>query len=134
MVGGYGIGLRTMDGVTSVLGWVPVFLFSAGTRNDDVASVLSGGKSQGSKLTPSKEKGETNLRVGLDLEPTTAKVALAPERKYGRRVVHADLLLLCIVANTHAYVGIASSTSPQTDGESRNVRLYDEGNVHTTRC
>jgi hypothetical protein len=68
-------------------------------------------------------KGETDLRVGLDLEPTTAKVALAPERKYGRRVVHANLLLLCIVANTHAYVGFASSTVPQTDGESSNMRL-----------
>ena len=77
---------------------------------------------------------ETNLRVGLDLEPTTAKVALAPERKYRRRVVHADLLLLGVVANTHAYVGIASSTVPQTDSESRNIRLCGGGNVHTTRC
>jgi hypothetical protein len=68
-------------------------------------------------------KGETDLRVGLDLEPTTAKVALAPERKYGRRVVHANLLLLGIVANAHAYVGFASSTVPQTDGESSNIRL-----------
>ena len=62
------------------------------------------------KLTPSNVMGESYLRVGLDLEPTTAKVALAPERKYRRRVVHADLLLLGIVANTHAYVGIASTT------------------------
>ena len=55
-------------------------------------------------------KGETDLRIGLNLEPTTAKVALAPERKDRRRIVHADLLLFGIVANAHAYVSIASST------------------------
>ena len=109
--------MRTVDGETAVLGWVPVFLFSTGTGNDDVTSVLRQ-KRKGwvesralvLKLTESKVMSETNLRVGLDLEPTTAKVALAPERKYRRRVVHADLLLLGVVANTHAYVGIASST------------------------
>ena len=71
----------------------------------------------GLEITSSK-KGETNLRVCLDLKPSTAKVALAPERKYGRRVVHADLLLLGIVANSHAYVGIASSAVGQRYGES----------------
>jgi hypothetical protein len=55
-------------------------------------------------------KGEcANLRVGLNLEPATAKMALAPKGKYGRRVVHSYLLLLCVVTNTHANVGIASS-------------------------
>ena len=29
-----------MHGETPVLGWVPVFLFSTGTGNDDVASIL----------------------------------------------------------------------------------------------
>ncbi len=46
----------------------------------------------------------------MDLEPATAKMALASERKYRCRVVHSYLLLLCIVANTHANVGIARST------------------------
>ena len=76
--------------------------------------------------------GETNLRVGLDLEPTTAKVALAPERKYRRRVVHADLLLLGIVANAHAYVGIASTTvRKQIVSHDISGFMVD---VHTTRC
>jgi hypothetical protein len=93
-----------------------------------------GVRALGLKPVLSKVKCETNLRVGLDLEPTTAEVALAPERKYGRRVVHADLLLLGIVTNAHANVGFASSTVPQTDGESRNGRADGEGDVHTTRC
>lgn len=52
---------------------------------------------------------KTNLRVGLDLEPATAKMALASKREYGRRIVHSYLLLLCIVTNTHANVGVARS-------------------------
>ena len=31
---------RTVDSKTPVLGWIPIFLFSTCTRNDDVASVL----------------------------------------------------------------------------------------------
>ena len=82
----------------------------------------------GLEITPSKD--ETNLRVSLDLEPATAKVALAPKRKYGRREVHADLLLLGIVANAHAYVGIASSTVSQTDGESWPIRFMGRAMYH----
>ncbi len=64
-----------------------------------------------SKKSALDKKGMwANLRVGVDLEPATAKMALASERKYRCRVVHSYLLLLCIVANTHANVGIARST------------------------
>jgi len=84
----------------------------------------------GLQLTTDKE---TNLRVCLDLEPTTTKVALAPEGKYGRRVVHSNLLLLGVVANAHAYVGIASS-AVHRQMVSHDTELYIEGNVHTTRC
>jgi hypothetical protein len=52
---------------------------------------------------------KTDLWVGLDLEPATAKMALASKREYGRRIIHSYLLLLCIVTNTHANVGIARS-------------------------
>ncbi len=66
----------------------------------------------GEKKTPrrrAKKSVWANLRVGLDLEPATAKMALASERKHRRRIVHSYLLLLCIVTNTHANVGIACS-------------------------
>ena len=56
-----------------------------------------------------RQRRKTDLWVGLDLEPATAKMALASKREYGRRIVHSYLLLLCIVTNTHANVGIARS-------------------------
>jgi hypothetical protein len=55
--------------------------------------------------------GWSNLGIGLDLKPATAKMALAPERKYGRGVIHANLLLLCIITNTHADMSLACSAA-----------------------
>jgi hypothetical protein len=102
--------MRTYDGETPVLSRVPIFFLSPCTGDNNVASVLREIPSQ-SEIKPALEKKSVwpNLGVGLDLEPATAKMALASERKHRRRIVHSYLLLLCIVANTHAYVGIARS-------------------------
>jgi hypothetical protein len=58
-----------------------------------------------------EEAGWSNLGIGLDLKPTTAKMALAPKRKYGRGEIHANLLLLCVITNAHADMSIACSAA-----------------------
>jgi hypothetical protein len=102
--------MPTLDGEPSVLSRVPIFFLFPCPGDNDVASVLREIPSQSEINRRWAKKGvRANLRVGLDLEPATAKMALASERKHGRRIVHSYLLLLCIVANTHANVGIARS-------------------------
>ena len=49
----------------------------------------------------------THLRVGPDLDPPRAEVALEPERPDRSRVIVADFLLLGIVAHALADVGFA---------------------------
>jgi len=42
-------------------------------------------------------------------EPTIAEMTFTTEGEDGRRVIHSDFLLLCIVADTHADVIVACS-------------------------
>ena len=55
-------------------------------------------------------KSRTNFRVRLDLKPAVTQMAFTPERKYGRRIIVANLLLFRIVPNAHSDVVIACST------------------------
>jgi hypothetical protein len=55
----------------------------------------------------------TYLGVGLNFEPAIAKMALATERVYRRRIVVSDFLLLRIVAHAHANMVVACSTNKE---------------------
>ena len=61
--------MRTMDSEPPVLSWVPVFLFSTGTGNNDVTSVLRKEWSQISHRAEKKKIGRTFGSVSISNQP-----------------------------------------------------------------
>lgn len=93
---------------TTVLLWIPLFIFLASAGCDNVASILYWKKVR--DWSQVAENGCAYLWVSLDFEPVVAEVTFTPEWKDGRWIVVAYLLLFGVVPDSHADVIVAAIT------------------------